>query len=124
MQADNDSPSFRHELNALVVQYKHNHHKEIWINSSSSASRTSSSTGPTWSRRGSPGAPCTTTTSSACSTSCTTITSFCIGTGVLTCHPDKIPSTNPGAEPPRDARNSGSARSHSTHLETSSSDRP
>ena len=37
---------------------------------------------------------------------------------------DRIPSTNPGAEPPRDARDSGSARSHSTHLETSSSDRP
>ena len=37
---------------------------------------------------------------------------------------DRIPSTTPGAEPPRDARNSGSARSHSTHLETSSSDRP
>ena len=36
---------------------------------------------------------------------------------------DRIPSTNPGAEPPRDARDSGSARSHSTHLETSSSDR-
>ena len=35
-----------------------------------------------------------------------------------------IPSTTPGAEPPRDARDSGSARSHSTHLETSSSDRP
>ena len=35
---------------------------------------------------------------------------------------DKIPSTTPGAEPPRDARDSGSARSHSTHLETSSSD--
>ena len=31
---------------------------------------------------------------------------------------------NPGAEPPRNARDSGSARSHSTHLETSSSDRP
>ena len=30
--------------------------------------------------------------------------------------PDRIPSTNPGAEPPRDARDSGSARSHSTHL--------
>ena len=30
----------------------------------------------------------------------------------------------PGEEPPRDARDSGSARSHSTHLETSSSDRP
>ena len=37
---------------------------------------------------------------------------------------DRIPSTNPGAEPPRDDRDSGSARSHSTHLETSSSDRP
>ena len=34
---------------------------------------------------------------------------------------DRIPSTNPGAEPPRDAKDSGSARSHSTHLETSSS---
>ena len=37
---------------------------------------------------------------------------------------DRIPLTTPGAEPPRDARDSGSARSHSTHLETSSSDRP
>ena len=37
---------------------------------------------------------------------------------------DRIPSTTPGADPPRDARDSGSARSHSTHLETSSSDRP
>ena len=37
---------------------------------------------------------------------------------------DRIPSTTPGAEPPRDARDSGSVRSHSTHLETSSSDRP
>ena len=37
---------------------------------------------------------------------------------------DRIPSTTPVAEPPRDARDSGSARSHSTHLETSSSDRP
>ena len=37
---------------------------------------------------------------------------------------DRIPSTNPGAEPPRDAKDSGSARSHSMHLETSSSDRP
>ena len=37
---------------------------------------------------------------------------------------DRIPSTNPGAEPPRDARDSGSDRSHSTHLEASSSDRP
>ena len=37
---------------------------------------------------------------------------------------DRIPSTTPGAEPPRDARDSGSARSHSTRLETSSSDRP
>ena len=35
---------------------------------------------------------------------------------------DRIPSTTPGADPPRDARDSGSARSHSTHLETSSSD--
>ena len=44
------------------------------------------------------------------------------------CHPaeggDRIPSTTPGAEPPRDTLDSGSARSHSTHLETSSSDRP
>ena len=37
---------------------------------------------------------------------------------------DRIPSTTPGAEPPRDTRDSGSARSHSTHLETSSSNRP
>ena len=37
---------------------------------------------------------------------------------------DRIQSTTSGAEPPRDARDSGSARSHSTHLETSSSDRP
>ena len=37
---------------------------------------------------------------------------------------DRIPSTTPGAEPPRDARDSCSARSHSMHLETSSSDRP
>ena len=37
---------------------------------------------------------------------------------------DRIPSTTPGAEPPRDSRDSGSARSHSTPLETSSSDRP
>ena len=37
---------------------------------------------------------------------------------------DRIPSTTPGAEPPRDARDSGSARSHSMHLETSSSERP
>ena len=37
---------------------------------------------------------------------------------------DRIPSTTPLAEPPRDARDSGSARSHSMHLETSSSDRP
>ena len=29
---------------------------------------------------------------------------------------DRIPSTNPGAEPPRDVRDSGSARSHSMHL--------
>ena len=37
---------------------------------------------------------------------------------------DRIPSTTPGAEPSRVARDSGSARSHSTHQETSSSDRP
>ena len=37
---------------------------------------------------------------------------------------DRIPSTTPGEEPPRDAKDSGSARSHSTHLETSSSYRP
>ena len=37
---------------------------------------------------------------------------------------DRIPSTTPGAEPPRDAKDSGSARSHSTHLETSSTNRP
>ena len=37
---------------------------------------------------------------------------------------DRIPSTTPGAEPPRDAKDSGSARSHPTHLETSFSNRP
>ena len=37
---------------------------------------------------------------------------------------DRIPSTTPGAEPPRDVKDSGSARSHPTHLETSSSNRP
>ena len=37
---------------------------------------------------------------------------------------DRIPSTTPGAEPPRDAKDSGSARSHPMHLETSSSNRP
>ena len=37
---------------------------------------------------------------------------------------DRILSTTQGAEPPRNAKDSGSARSHSTHLETSSSDRP
>ena len=37
---------------------------------------------------------------------------------------DRILSNTPGAEPPRDAKDSGSARSHSTHLETSSSNRP
>ena len=37
---------------------------------------------------------------------------------------DRIPSNNPGAEPPRDSSDSGSARSHSMHLESSSSDRP
>ena len=40
----------------------------------------------------------------------------------VTC--DRIPSTTPGTEPPRDAKDSGSARSHPTHLETSSSNRP
>ena len=35
---------------------------------------------------------------------------------------DRIPSTTPGEEPPRDARDSGSARLHSTHLEISSSE--
>ena len=44
----------------------------------------------------------------------------CQGSGVWGA--DRIPSTTPGAEPPRDARDSGSARS--LHLETSSSDRP
>ena len=39
-------------------------------------------------------------------------------------HCDRFPSTTPGPEPPRDVRDSGSARSHSTHLETRSSDRP
>ena len=37
---------------------------------------------------------------------------------------DRNLSTTPGAEPPRDAKDSGSARSQSMHLETSSSDRP
>ena len=37
---------------------------------------------------------------------------------------DRIPSTTSGAEPPRGAKDSGSARSHSTHLETSSQKRP
>ena len=37
---------------------------------------------------------------------------------------DRIPSPTPGAEPPRDAKDSGSARSHSMHLETNSSNRP
>ena len=37
---------------------------------------------------------------------------------------DRNLSTNPGVELPRDARDSGSARLHSMHLETSSSDRP
>ena len=40
---------------------------------------------------------------------------------IYVCYIDRIPSTTPGAEPPRDARDSGSARSHSMHLETSSS---
>ena len=37
---------------------------------------------------------------------------------------DRIPSTTPGAEPPRDAKDSGSARPHSTHPETSFTNRP
>ena len=37
---------------------------------------------------------------------------------------DRILSNAQGAEPPRDAKDSVSARSHSTYLETSSSDRP
>ena len=37
---------------------------------------------------------------------------------------ERNPSTTPGADPPRDAKDSSSARSHSTHLETSSSNRP
>ena len=37
---------------------------------------------------------------------------------------DRIPSTTPGTEPPRGTKDSGSARSHSTHLETSSQKRP
>ena len=46
-----------------------------------------------------------------------------IGLVLLTTN-DRIPSTTPGEEPPRDAKDSGSARSHSTHLETSSSNQP
>ena len=54
-------------------------------------------------------------------------TELCIISHLIDCNDffiDRIPSTTPGAEPPRDVRDSGSARSHSTHLETSSSDRP
>ena len=51
-------------------------------------------------------------------------TMFHLGDHNLCTTNDRIPSTTPGAEPPRDARDSGSARSHSTHLETSSSNRP
>ena len=40
------------------------------------------------------------------------------------CTVDRIPSITPGAEPPRDAKDSGSARPHSTHPETSSTNRP
>ena len=43
---------------------------------------------------------------------------MCLSTG------DRIPSTTPGAEPPRGTKDSGSARSYSTHLETSSQKRP
>ena len=49
---------------------------------------------------------------------------FCLLNDLNPFSGDRIPSTTPGAEPPRDAKDSGSARSHSTHLETSSSDRP
>ena len=42
----------------------------------------------------------------------------CVGFPPSFC--DIIPSNTPGAEPARDARDSGSSRSHSTHLETSS----
>ena len=34
-----------------------------------------------------------------------------MGFYVTTENPDRIPSTTPGAEPPRDAKDSGSARS-------------
>ena len=44
--------------------------------------------------------------------------------GTSQCPDDRIPSTTPGAEPPRGAKDSGSARSHSTYLETSSQKRP
>ena len=47
-----------------------------------------------------------------------------LGDLILLSMSDRIPSTTPGAEPPRDAKDSGSARSHSTHLETRSSNRP
>ena len=47
-----------------------------------------------------------------------------VTTDLLSQNIDRIPSNTPGAEPPRDAKDSGSARSHSMHLETSSPDRP
>ena len=55
--------------------------------------------------------------------------SMCVSVSFLLClfesfFPDRIPSTTPGAEPPGDAKDSGSARPHSTHLETSSTNRP
>ena len=56
-------------------------------------------------------------------TDCVSSFNTLVAVGTVT-HFDRIPSTTPGAEPPRDARDSGSARSHSTHLETSSSNRP
>ena len=71
--------------------------------------------------------------SSICHTTHKTCSSVCQLHQPSVCHTtnmmclsicDRIPSTNPGAEPPRDARDSGSARSHSMHIETSSSDRP
>ena len=58
--------------------------------------------------------------SSSTATTTSTSTTTIIRRGVT---PDRIPSTTPGAEPPRDAKDSGSARPHSTHLETSSTNR-
>ena len=52
------------------------------------------------------------------------VINFAVEPFQLTSSIERIPSTTPGEEPPRDAKDSGSARSHSTHLETSSSNRP